>query len=140
MPFNGTAVLVNASVGGPTLRLDLDMRLPPPNECRGWHWSKKNRTRKDIELSIEWALLRSRVMRNTRRRKRTVRIIRVVDSKRKLIKDEADNLPFAGKPVYDALVNLGLLHDDRPEWLTGSVTQRVETHDHTIIEVEPFLP
>ena len=122
------------------LRLDLEMRLPTPNECRGWHWTKKNRTRRNIQLSIEWALLRARRIVSPTNRKRTVRIIRVVDSKRKLIRDEADNLPNAGKPVYDALVNLGLLHDDRPEWLTGSVTQQVEDRDHTVIEVEPFSP
>ena len=136
VPFDG-----RVTVTGETLRIELDTRLPTPNDSRGWHWRKKNRIRKDIEVSIDWALTRRGLAvfpTGWLPCKRTVHITRVVDSKRKFIKDSADNLPFAGKPVYDALVNLGLLFGDEDEWLDGRVTQELGSQDQTVVALSPY--
>ena len=53
---------------------------------------------------------------------------------------DLDNLYGGVKPILDAMVELGLLVDDRPRWLDLTVTQRKPDKGeppHTIIVIDP---
>jgi hypothetical protein len=53
--------------------------------------------------------------------------------------DEADNMWGACKIVFDAIKNLGLIHDDRKEFFEGQVEQVKCSRKlkHTVIEIGP---
>lgn len=64
--------------------------------------------------------------------KMTLQIVRLVASSREFIKDD-DNLAFSRKQASDAMKHLGLLKDDRREWLDAlPIYQDVAPHGRAL--------
>jgi hypothetical protein len=139
------------------LELRIPRELESPNRDRGHHWSKKHKVTKGWEDAIAilgggqlapWKLIegeravktsRGFALRVTlRKERRRVTITRYVGHKRKLLTDD-DNVRYLSKVILDALKRLGLIYDDRREWLEHpEPTQEVSTNgeDYTVIRLE----
>lgn len=59
--------------------------------------------------------------------RRRIQIVRLVPSKRNLIRDTFENLPSAAKELRDALKHTGLIFDDSTKWTDTVITQGVST-------------
>jgi hypothetical protein len=124
--------LASRSLDGTRLELRIQARLSTPNEILGCHWRTKHRERKRWQAHIgnavmvslgvpvarellgpEAALAGCRGVCEGRRR---VEIVRFAPNRRRFIRDD-DNLPFAAKPVLDALKHLALIRDDSRKWI-----------------------
>jgi hypothetical protein len=73
---------------------------------------------------------------------RRVRIERWCARPQQFIRDR-DNLAFSAKHLVDALVGIGLLHDDDPAWADRPIpTQHVSAQGrtYTVVVVEPWNP
>jgi hypothetical protein len=115
----------------------LPMKLQSPNVwVRGSHWGAVKRHRDQwrgqlVRVICDAAGVASEVALRELGRVPAVRwvvrsdIVRLVPSERQFIRDD-DNLPFAPKPLHDALTASGLIRDDRRQWLRmGRVRQAV---------------
>lgn len=119
--------------------------LRSPNTYLGRHWREKNRERKEwqahlvnaIALSCSSTVLRMLVSneilpgglgRCTVRRR--IDVTRLAPSTRRFIADD-DNLRFSVKPVLDALKHIGLIKDDKREWLELPTPMQAVSEDGT---------
>jgi len=59
--------------------------------------------------------------------RRRLEITRLVPSKRHLIHDTFDNLPWSAKELRDAIKHLGLIRDDSDKWTDTSIRQDLST-------------
>lgn len=57
--------------------------------------------------------------------RRRVEITRIVPSKRNLVRDTFENLPWTAKELRDALKHTGLIYDDSTKWTDTVITQDV---------------
>lgn len=139
------------------LDLQIPMLLESPNTDRGRHWRAKYSATKRWEEAIavyagghltpftliaDERAVRTRqgFVLKTRRRKARRRVIvtRYVAHQRQLLTDD-DNLRYVAKPILDALKRLGVIYDDRREWLDHPApTQEVSADgtDWTRIRLE----
>ncbi|HEX4347588.1 MAG TPA: hypothetical protein VHZ73_08450 [Vicinamibacterales bacterium] len=62
--------------------------------------------------------------------RRRVEVIRKAPRRGGLLTD-VDNLRFAVKPLHDALVHIGLLHDDSEAWIDAPSPTQELSHDKT---------
>ena len=101
-------------------------KLETPNRYRA-HWSLQNHARVQWERELREAVAQAlqaaswgSVLELGRRpacaEKMVLQIVRLVASSREFIRDD-DNLAFSRKGPSDALKRVGLLKDDRREWL-----------------------
>lgn len=106
--------------------------LRSPNEYLGMHWREKHRERKAWEAALTNAIVISQGVPAARallgpgaalrdcvgacRVRRRVEVIRLAPSRRNFVRDD-DNLRFAVKPLLDALKRVGLIKDDRRQWI-----------------------
>lgn len=129
----------------------LPYRLESPNATVWKHWRVKQREKKAWAARLRLALLQGRRLSAdalahpiailglppvTRRRR--VRIVREVPSRRNFIRDD-DNLAFAGKHLLDALAEIGLIKDDARAWCElVRPEQKVsdDKRDRVVIRVE----
>lgn len=111
---------------------------------RNAHWSTKHKSMKVWKTALQNAaviglgltraqellgpdsgLFGAKGARCTERRR--IQIVRLVPSKRNLIRDTFENLPFAAKELRDALKHTGLIFDDAEKWTDTVITQGVST-------------
>lgn len=117
--------------------LVLHQKLETPNKFKA-HWSMQGSSRTKWERLLKAAVLRAlgvasweslkildRVPVCTE--KMALQLIRLVVASREFIRDD-DNLAFSRKHLQDCLKPLGLVKDDRREWLTAHVVQDVAPH------------
>lgn len=107
---------------------------------RNPHWSKKNTKRLFWQTSLCNALVLSLghaaacallipdsgLFGATGTRvpdRRRIEILRLVPSKRNLIRDTFDNLPWSAKELRDAIKHLGLIRDDSDTWTDTTIAQ-----------------
>lgn len=113
-------------------------KLETPNRFRA-HWSLQGASRKKWEARMRRAVLQAlhvasweflvslgRLPRCQEPMRMTV--VRLVKSSREFVRDD-DNLAYSRKHLQDCLKPLGLVKDDRREWLKASVVQDVSPHD-----------
>lgn len=117
--------------------------LRSPNEYLGMHWREKHRERKAWEAHLTNAIVASEGIPAARALlgpgaalshcvgqcsvRRRIEVIRLAPSKRNFVRDD-DNLRFAVKPLLDALKRVGLIKDDRRQWIDLPLpTQEVST-------------
>ena len=120
----------------------LEGKLESPNRFRA-HWSLQNSSRERWERRFRdvvcrtlgvasWEWLGQLGRRPTCAEKMTLQIVRLVKSSREFIRDD-DNLAFSRKGATDAMKRLGLLKDDRREWLEAlSIYQDVAPQGHAL--------
>jgi hypothetical protein len=122
---------------------------------RSPHWSVKNRARKQWAAAISTAIVvglgapaaQALLLPGTLYGahgtkptiKRTLAITRLVKATNHFIKDTFDNLPWSTKELRDALVGLGLIADDSPDWCDTSIRQDVSADGQawTVIHISP---
>lgn len=109
---------------------------------RNPHWSRKNTKRLFWQTSLCNALVLSIGYEAARRLlvpesglanavgtrvdgRRRLEILRLVPSKRNLIKDTFDNLPWSAKELRDAIKHLGIIRDDSDTWTDTQIHQDV---------------
>lgn len=134
---------------GAAMTFRVARKLDSPNSWRA-HWSIEHTLRKWWEGAFTTAiavsggfgsLARMRIDGQMPRVDHRVKLtlIRQVPSTRNFIRDE-DDLYFTRKPVNDALKRIGLIRDDRREWLDQAQTIQEVSPDGlywTIVRVEP---
>ncbi len=102
------------------------LKLETPNRFRA-HWSLQNSARAKWEKALQaciaqalgaaaWSSVLALGRRPACAQKMALQIVRFVPSSREFIRDD-DNLAFSRKGSTDAMKRLGLLKDDRREWL-----------------------
>ncbi len=118
--------------------LAMPKQLESPNKYR-FHWTALNGARAKWEQLI-WATVAIArgcasvgFMKDLGRapkcsERMAVQIIRLVPSVRNFLKDD-DNRAYSAKPVHDSLKRVGLIKEDRREWLTAATV---------IQDVSPF--
>lgn len=105
-------------------------RVPKsPNQFRGRHWTIKHADRNDWVKQI-WAARMALPLNqrgttglftpDTKPLKMRVKID-FYSPYREM--DPSDNLPFAQKPILDAMKGLLLIYDDSSEWCESTITQ-----------------
>lgn len=129
----------------PTGRIEFRIQRELRNDNarnRNPHWSNKNTKRLFWQRSLCNALVLSigypaacqllvddsglAGARGTRvAERRRLEIVRLVPSKRNLIRDTFDNLPWSAKELRDAVKHLGLIRDDSDKWTDTSIEQGV---------------
>jgi hypothetical protein len=152
-------------VGGPILsvtlvndRLEIRLQKLLKNTNRGNrspHWSVRNRARKEWMAAISTAIVIGLGMPKAQALllpgalygafgarptvKRTLAITRLVKRKQHFILDTFDNLPWSTKELRDALVGLGLIADDSPQWCDTTISQDVSLDGQcwTVIAIAP---
>ncbi len=121
--------------------LALGEKLDTPNRFKA-HWSMQSSSRDKWELLLRAAVLRALGVASWQHlaplgrvpqcdRKMSMQVVRLVKSSREFIRDD-DNLAFSRKHLQDCLKPLGLVKDDRREWLTANVIQDVAPNGHPI--------
>ncbi|HBX22645.1 MAG TPA: hypothetical protein DEF34_03255 [Desulfotomaculum sp.] len=91
--------------------------VPPSlNVWKKWHWSKEQEYKQELTDAIRGLVM---AMRLPWYRLATVQVIIYFSVRR--IRDPADN--FAPKQLMDALVQGGILEDDRGDWVQVMVTK-----------------
>jgi hypothetical protein len=125
-----------------TLTLKMPRRLESPNTWNGRHWSVKHQISQEWEAHLVWASWTQagdyRRMALDAPKRRRVTVERQVPSGRNFIRDD-DNLVFSTKPLRDALVRQGLIHDDSRKWLehpTPTQSVSADGNDYTIVVIE----
>ncbi len=109
--------------------LAMPKKLDSPNRHRA-HWSVLNSARATWERLIWATVAKTRGCASATWLKEmgrapqcgqhmAVQVIRLVPSVRQFIKDD-DNRAYSAKPVHDSLKRVGLIKEDRREWLTAS--------------------
>ena len=131
--------------------LTLPRILRSPNATLWRHWRIKQRERRQWTALVLAALVEGGVGGPLVRRyvagdrtpanapRRRVTIERWLARPQQLIRDR-DNLAFCGKHLVDALVAVGLLHDDDPAWADRPTpTQQIAAtgRAYTVVILEP---
>ena len=102
-----TAVL--GAIGA--IRLTLPILTPSQNVYNEWHWAKRHKWTKQVEMLIGAMLRRSGWTKPAEPALMSVEIVRYSSG----TLDEG-NLVGGAKGLIDALVRLGVLYDDSPRW------------------------
>lgn len=133
----------------------IDRELKSPNKTLWAHWRLKMREREDWEQALTFASVTyagmttaaglglvkrslSLFIAEGAKERRTVAVVREVPSTRHFIRDD-DNLAFSVKPLFDAMKRVGMITDDKREFLRAAPTvQRVASDGamHTAIELK----
>jgi hypothetical protein len=136
-----------------TWEIVLPRTLRSPNATLWKHWRVKHQERRTWTLLLLSALVEGNVgihlverflqgRRLTTAPPRHVDVVRWVRHRSHFIRD-VDNLTFCCKPLYDALVEVGLLRDDAPAWVErGAVDQRIVLPGGpacTVLTLRPLL-
>jgi hypothetical protein len=132
-------------------RLRIGRELKSPNKTLWAHWRIKQRERQDWERALElaaaeWAgvttiaglqLLKRSLqlfLGAGQKERRRVVVTRLVPSTRNFIKDD-DNLAYAGKHLFDAMKRVGLIFEDKREWLDAPRPTQAVSPDGTYTTV-----
>ncbi|HXG70572.1 MAG TPA: hypothetical protein VNJ04_08170 [Gemmatimonadaceae bacterium] len=136
--------------------LRIERELKSPNKTLWAHWRLKQAERQAWEAAVLLAIARyggmavvagaqlvrlagvSLFVAAGARERRRVVLTRLVPSVRNFIRDD-DNLSFSGKPVFDALKRIGLLYEDKREFLDAPRPSQVVSPDGrylTVIEIQ----
>jgi len=117
------------------IHIVLPMATPSQNVYQRWHWARRGEYRDTVQLLVRAAIGRLRLAQAPAPVRAVVRIIRY--SKRTL---DYGNLVGGAKPVLDALVREGVIHDDSPRWVHELYLQeRARTGQITSIWVYPAV-
>ena len=119
------------------MKLIIQIRKPWPsqNEFDGYHWSKKNKARKQAEEEIFADMVESGAYRQWLRAGRP--FFREVNLYRVGRIADRGNLIGGAKKLIDALVNTGLLEDDSDDKVRVTYYQGGK-HDRTILNAINF--
>ena len=82
-------------------------QLPPMNSADGLHWRKRNTIKKSWEILVWKEIL-------NRRPVLPLRFARVAVTRHSSVHPDYDNLVQGSKMILDALVQNGVLRDDKP--------------------------
>jgi hypothetical protein len=135
--------------------LRIHRELKSPNKTLWAHWRMKQAERQAWELVLLTAIARyggmetaagAHLLRRSLslfvaagvKERRRVVLTRLVPSTRNFIRDD-DNLAFVGKPLFDAMKRIGLLYEDKREYLDAArPTQAVSPEKiyTTVIEIQ----
>lgn len=109
-------------------------RIPSQNEFVGRHWRKKNGDRLNWQIYLLSAISRRYDPPNE------LRQVKIVSYRNRIL--DVGNLIGGAKGLVDAIVNVGLLYDDRPEWAKIEYEQiktpRVD--ERTEITIQGWVP
>lgn len=94
-----------------------------------WHWAKRSAERIEWEKEI-WAALNGQVKKHKAKGKRRLKITSIRPRMLDFL-----NLCGGSKGLVDAIVNLGLLIDDSPNYVDVEIKQ-IDGPTGTIIELE----
>lgn len=140
------AELAAVTPDGSRIEFRIQRRLCTPNDYLGMHWRSKLRERRAWQTHFLNALINSVGVREAQKHvgvnaglpgarggclvRRRVELIRYAPTRNGFIRDD-DNLRFAVKPINDALKNLGLIRDDRRQWIELAEPQQDVSADRT---------
>jgi hypothetical protein len=118
----------------------IELKISKPIKSRNYydsnHWSKKHKDRKEFETQIALALLEKYPYKERQRAQKRVKRQVTIHSQRMRTLDYT-NLVGGCKVLEDSLVALGLIVDDRPEWVFDlKVTQAKGKPYSTRITIE----
>ena len=98
----------------------IEIQISKPIKSRNYydsnHWSKKHKDRKEFEQQVAMALLEKYTYKERQGAQKRVKRQVTIHSQRSRTLDYT-NLVGGCKVLEDSLVALGLIVDDRPEWV-----------------------
>ena len=112
------------------LMLTLPAPTPSQNEYGQWHWAKRHKWTRTAEMFLGAVLRRSGWIAPAQPVRMSVEVVRYSAG----TLDEG-NLIGGAKGLIDALVRLGLLHDDSPRWCACTYRQEKATRKSGRTEV-----
>lgn len=117
-----------------TWTLTLPMLPMSFNEWGHAHWAKRQRERKQLETAIHYLGIEQHVPLATGKRYVQVTIHKTSRSR---VLDDEPNLDARAKGLLDAMVNVGMLLGDSPEWLVwgGVVEGPKRSQKETVVEI-----
>lgn len=114
----------------PALTLTLPFPTPSQNEYGQWHWAQRHKWTRGVEMLIGAVLRRSGWKEPAEPVRKVVEVVRYSAGTL-----DTDNLAGGCKGLMDALVRLGLLHDDSPRWCVCTYRQEKATRKSGRTEV-----
>jgi len=99
------------------VKIELSEPTPSLNTTQKWHWGKRARYRKGLSHLVQRLVIEQWDARANREASTMSVRRRVVITRRSSGTLDHDNHVGGCKPLLDALVAVGLLVDDSPEWV-----------------------
>jgi hypothetical protein len=116
--------------------LEIPIRTPSGNQLSGYHWRKRHRMKRDWYYCLLAAMRTAGVGPQTG-------AFDLAFERHAARNIDVDNAVAGLKAVIDAMVQAGLLVDDRPEYvrsITVKQAKAAKAAERTVIRMRPCLP